>query len=73
VATVIETFEIMLDSRTLVTELKKIELVEALEGAEQRLWEASHVIDQGGTTVALACMYQEHYANFRVRQLSNIA
>jgi len=66
VATVIENFEILLDRRTLVTEVKKFELVEALEGAEQRLWEASHVIDQGGTTVALACVYQEHYANFRV-------
>jgi hypothetical protein len=29
-----------LDSRTLVAELEKIELVEALEGVEQRLWEA---------------------------------
>jgi hypothetical protein len=37
-ATVIETFEILLDSRTLVAELEKIELVEAPEGVEQRLW-----------------------------------
>jgi hypothetical protein len=30
----------LLDSGTLVAELEKIELVEALESVEQRLWEA---------------------------------
>jgi hypothetical protein len=37
-ATVIETFEILLDGRMLVAELEKIQLVEASEGVEQRLW-----------------------------------
>lgn len=36
-AAVLETLEILLDSVTLVADLEKIELMEALEGVEQRL------------------------------------
>jgi hypothetical protein len=42
VTTVLETLEILLDSGSLVTKLEKIELVEALESVEKRLWDARH-------------------------------